>query len=73
MTAAPPGETMRPNTLGRCPPEAIGRRVRVRLGNGKVYGGQPVSPTAPLGWAADSCRWEITGHPFDIIAWELIG
>lgn len=53
---------------GHLPPEAAGKRVRVRLRNGVV--------TKPEGWAADGrgeCRWSLTGHDFDIVAYEVVG
>lgn len=51
---------------GRCPSEAEGKRVRVRLRNGTV-------PDAS--WAADGrhgCRWSIDGLPFDILQFEVV-
>lgn len=52
---------------GHLPPEAAGRRVRVTLRNGQ----RPADP-----WPADGrlgCRWTLTGHPFDIAAYEVAG
>lgn len=57
---------------GHLPEEAIGKRVIVKLANGDVCGREPVSPTAPRGWAADTARWTLTGHPFDIAEYEVI-
>lgn len=65
---------MKPNP-GFCPPEAAGKRVRVRLANGR-NGASDTGPTSPPGWAADGkggCRWSRTGSPFDIAAYEVIG
>jgi len=62
------------NTLGRCPSEAAGKRVRVRLRNGTLHGAEPASAEAKAGWPADgkgACDWALTGNPFDIIEWEL--
>lgn len=64
---------MTPNP-GHLSPEAIGKRVRVVLANGR-RGRSDDSPTSPPGWAADDragCRWTRTGHPFDIAAYEVI-
>lgn len=50
---------------GHLPGDAIGRRVRVKLANGRVCDG----------WPADGkggCRWTLTGHPFDIAEYEVI-
>ena len=55
--------------LGHCPPEAIGRRVRVRLVRDE-------RGVAAHDWAADGrggCRWSLTGSPFDIAEYEVIG
>lgn len=60
---------------GALPPEAQGRRVRVRLRNGAL-GRTDDNPMSPAGWAADGkggCRWSLTGGPFDIVAYEVIG
>jgi hypothetical protein len=62
---------MTPNP-GHLPEEATGKRVIVRLREGSICGRQPVSPTAPRGWAADGARWSLTGHPFDIMDYEVI-
>lgn len=66
---------MSPNR-GRCPIEAEGKRVIVKLANGRVCGREPVSSTTPLGWAANgqgACRWTITGSPFDIANYQVLG
>lgn len=50
---------------GHLPPEAVGKRVNVRLANGAVG----------RDWPADGkggCRWSITGHPFDIAEFEVL-
>lgn len=66
---------MRPNP-GRLPDEADGYdegktyRVHVRLRNGYC-----TDPVEPQGWPASgrgACRWTLTGHPYDIIEWELL-
>jgi hypothetical protein len=51
---------------GRMPSIAAGKRVRVRLRNGMC---------PPESWAADGklgCRWSLTGHPFDILEFEVL-
>ena len=62
----------RPNP-GRCPPEAAGKRIAGRLRNGSGFGSKPVSPTAPLGWAADTTDWRLTGSPFDLLEYRVLG
>lgn len=55
---------VRPNS-GRCPREARGKRVRVRLENGMEPAGT---------WAADGkseCDWRLKGHPFAIAEYEV--
>jgi hypothetical protein len=45
----------------------MGRDVMVRLANGQ-------SSNSP--WAADGrwgCRWTLTGHPYDIAAYRVVG
>lgn len=54
---------MKPNP-GKCPPEARGRRVIVKLASGKLAKGD---------WAADTTRWTITGSPFDVANWKILG
>lgn len=67
---------MKPNP-GKCPPEAKGKRVNVILANGnpsKTY--SDIDPMLKPGWAADGkngCRWSITGEPWDIAMYEVIG
>ena len=61
---------------GYIPAEARGKRVIVELRSGRVCGREQVSPTAPLGWAADGkdgCRWSLTGDDWDIVGYEVIG
>ena len=51
---------------GHCPPEALGKRVNVRLRNGRVC----------EGWMADGkggCPWSMPGNDHDIVAYELAG
>ncbi len=50
---------------GRLPRAAQGKRVRVKLRNGKM---------PPESWAADGkngCRWTLTDDPHDIVAYEI--
>lgn len=61
---------MKPNP-GRCPPEAAGKRVRVRLRDGTLQGHQPVSADSKLGWAAETTNWRLTGSAFDVLEWEF--
>ncbi|MEP9402063.1 hypothetical protein [Sphingomonas sp. VNH70] len=64
---------MRPNP-GHLPQDAIGKRVRVLLANGREGSTDP-NPMTPSGWAADGkngCRWSLTGSPFDIAEYEVI-
>lgn len=61
---------------GYCPTGAAGKRVIVKLRNGRVCGREPVGNALPAGWAADGrqgCRWSLTGDPFDIVAYEVLG
>ena len=53
------------------PPETRGKRVIVTLRNDEVCGREPVSSTAPIGWAADICSWADRGFAFDIVAYEV--
>lgn len=64
---------MTPNP-GHLPTEAIGKRVRVRLANGRD-GRSDDNPMSPPGWAADGrggCSWALTGSPFDIAEYEVL-
>lgn len=65
----PPG--WRPNP-GHIPEEAVGKRVLVKLGNGRLCGAAPVNATAPIGWAANSARWTLTGSPYDISWYRVL-
>lgn len=50
---------------GRLPPEAAGKRIRVKLRNGRV---------PPETWAADgrdACRWTLRDDSHDIIEWSI--
>lgn len=50
---------------GHQPSETAGKRVRVELANGmRPDGGWPAGPPT---------RWTLTGHPFDIARFEVIG
>jgi hypothetical protein len=70
----------KPNLGGRCPDEARGKRVKVRLRNGRVDGDKPVSSDSRAGWPADSSvgakgpptRWTLEGGPFDVIEWDFV-
>jgi hypothetical protein len=57
---------------GRQPRGTEGKYVRVRLrgGQGVLEGLQPAEA-----WPADGrhgCRWTLTGHPSDIVAYEVV-
>lgn len=63
---------------GRCPRDLVGtsKRIVVELANGEVHGKEAVSSSSAPGWQADgrgACRWTITGHPFDIGRFYVIG
>lgn len=70
----------KPNTTGRMPPEARGKRVAVVLRSGSVIT-EPVNKDTPPGWAADGkngCRWSHTSNPdcpsaaFDIMGYKVL-
>lgn len=69
---------MKPNRTGRCPAEAVGKRVVVELANGKVEGVEPVTAAHAAGWAASAkgknpgCRWSLIGDPFDIAFYRVL-
>lgn len=51
---------------GHLPADAVGKRVRVRLRNGREGTGS---------WPADGpqgCNWRRCGHPFDIQFYEVV-
>ncbi len=54
-------------TTWRCPTRLLGtdRRVWVRLRNGM----EPKETWAA--WGKNGCRWESSGHPFDITHYRL--
>jgi hypothetical protein len=59
---------------GFLPNEAVGKRVSVRLANGRL-GRTDDNPMSPPGWAADGpsgCRWSRTGGAFDIAEFEVL-
>lgn len=59
---------------GRCPADAKGRRVEVKLANGEVAKGDP-NPMSPPGWAADGpngLKWERRGFDFDVDYYRVI-
>lgn len=60
----------RPNP-GRCPADAKGKRVNVRLRNGSI-GRCDDNPMSPAGWAADTCSWVLDEHPFAIVEYEVV-
>jgi hypothetical protein len=63
----PEGAGWQANT-GRTPNGAAKRvRVVLRTGREPNYDGNAMSPP---GWAVDTTRWSITGHPYDV-AWYL--
>lgn len=65
-------DKMKPNP-GRQPDETKGKRVFVRLANGKEPSREPVTTVTPAGWAADTANWRITpGYPFSISHYEVI-
>lgn len=57
---------------GYLPREAKGKRVRVELANGRM-GSTDNNPMSPPGWAADTTRWTLLGHPHDVRNFEVIG
>lgn len=62
--AMPKVDGMLPNP-GRCPREAIGKRVNIELRNGRVC----------HNWAADGqsgCRWTLTNNDWDIAFYEVM-
>lgn len=64
---------MKPNP-GHLPDDAIGKRVRVILTNGRP-GDEDGRSDTPPGWSADGkggCSWAITGHDFDIAFYEVL-
>lgn len=50
---------------GKCPPEARGKRVRVRLKSGHTF-------EAPADGRGEP-NWRVTGSQFDIDGWEIVG
>ena len=79
MRNAPRFQQLEPRTPGMrmnhgyVPAEAVGKRVVVELRNGRICGREPVTTVTPAGWAADTSRWSLTGEPFDIIGYEVLG
>jgi hypothetical protein len=53
---------------GRMPPEAKGKRVRVKL----RFRDTPEPGTWPADGGRPATRWSLTGHAGDIIAYEVI-
>ena len=49
---------------GRCPPEARGKRVRVRLASGYTF-------EAPADGRGEP-NWRVTRSPYDIVEWEIV-
>ncbi len=62
---------MKPNK-GQCPREAVGKRVIVKLRNGRIAGREQVTSVSPPGWDAKTTRWSLTDSPFDVIGYEVI-
>jgi len=70
----------RPNERGVCPPEAKGRRVKVKLRCGRVDGDKAVSAATKPGWRADAdapgigppMDWRLTGSAADVLFWDLV-
>lgn len=72
----------KPNTKGKLPDEARGKRVVVVLRNGKIAGAESVNGISPPGWAADGgpnkgCRWSHSHPddpcaPFDIWGYKVL-
>lgn len=56
---------MTPNP-GRCPPDALGKRVRVKLRNGYAF--EAMADQVARGLKLD---WRLTGSSADVIEWEL--
>lgn len=66
------------NKAGRCPPSAVGKRVRVilrcRFPEEPVYS-DANTQAVPGGWAADGrggCRWTLTDSLWDIVAYRVM-
>lgn len=65
---------------GYCPGLAKGKRVKVRLRNGRVCGDKPIANGVPAGWHADATapgkgppiNWNLTGGDFDVIEWDFV-
>ena len=75
MTGIDLPKGFKPNT-GRMPRSAAGKRVAVILANGKRPDPDFNGSGYPRGWAADgkgACNWTLTGHPFDIVGWMVLG
>lgn len=61
---------------GRCPDEAIDKRVEVILANGSHIDPNVNGPGYPNGWAASGkgrCRWSLTNQPWDIEFYRVLG
>lgn len=46
------------------------RRVAVILRNGTVHGREAVNTDSKLGWDAETTRWTLTGHAYDVVEFE---
>jgi hypothetical protein len=57
---------MTPNP-GHCPPEAAGKRVRVKLRSGYAF--EAIADQVSRGLKLD---WRLTGSTADVIEWELV-
>jgi hypothetical protein len=70
----------RPNEREVCPPEAKGKRVKVRLRCGRIDGDKSINGTAKPGWRADEeafgigppMIWKKTGSPADVMEWDVV-
>ncbi len=59
---------------GRCPDEAVGKRVLVAQMTGEL-GRADDNPMSPAGWAADGrggCAWTLDGSPWNIDQYRVI-
>ena len=57
-----------PENKGEQPAETKGKRVHVLLRNGYAS----TKADDRIGWAADTSRWSLEGHPFDIVRWKFL-
>lgn len=62
----------KPNETGRCPREAVGKRVIVKLRNGDVCGEKQVTSVSPIGWDAKTTVWADRGFAFDVVEYRVL-